>query len=101
MLVCTPELNPSNLGCVGTIIRYNLSVNDGAITNIFAIWGPCENTWIYNNTFYNDASFNIPLVEHGNWNGWASGTHFRNNIFYTKGKYQLYLWREQRQYIQS
>jgi hypothetical protein len=89
MLVCTPELAPSNLGCVGTRIRYNLSVNDGAITNIFAIWGPCEDTWIYNNTFYNDASFNIPLVEHGNWNGWATGTHFRNNIFYTEGKYNF------------
>jgi hypothetical protein len=89
MLVCTSELAPSNLGCVGTIIRYNLSVNDGAITNIFAIWGPCEDTWIYNNTFYTDASFDIPLVEHGDWNGWASGTHFRNNIFYTEGSFRF------------
>jgi hypothetical protein len=89
MLVCTPELAPSNLGCVGTIIRYNLSVNDGAITNIFAIWGPCEDTWIYNNTFYTNSSYNIPLVEHGDWNGWASGTHFRNNIFYTLGSYKF------------
>jgi len=87
MLVCTPDLNPSNLGCTGTIIRYNLSINDGAITDIFEIWGPCENTWIYNNTFYNDASFNIPFIEHGNWDGNASGTHFRNNIIYTQGSF--------------
>jgi hypothetical protein len=87
MLVCTPALNPSNLGCVGTIIRYNLSVNDGAITSTFAIWGPCAETWIYNNTFYTDTSFHVPLVEHGDWNGWASGTHFCNNIVYTKGSF--------------
>ena len=49
--------------------------------------GPCENTWIYNNTFYNDASFNIPFIEHGNWDGNASGTHFRNNIIYTQGSF--------------
>lgn len=89
MLVCTPELSPSNLGCEGTIIRYNLSVNDGAITNIFAIWGPCENTRIYNNTFYNDTSFKIPLIENGNWDGWASRTYFWNNIFYTLGSYSF------------
>ena len=89
MLVCTPDINPSNLGCTGTIIRYNLSVNDGAITDIFEIWGPCENTWIYNNTFYNDSSFNIPFVEHGNWKGWAEGTHFRNNIIYTLGSFDF------------
>ncbi len=89
MLVCTPDLNPSNLGCTGTIIRYNLSVNDGAITDIFEIWGPCENTRIYNNTFYNDASFNIPFIEHGDWKGWATGTHFRNNIIYTLGSFNF------------
>ena len=89
MLVCTPELNPSNLGCTGTIIRYNLSVNDGAITDIMEIWGPCEDTWIYNNTFYNDSTFHITFVEYGNWQGWDSGTHFRNNIICTEGSYSF------------
>lgn len=89
MLVCTPALAPSNLGCVGTIIRYNLSVNDGAITNTFAIWGPCEDTWIYNNSIYTDSLFNIPLLFYGDWNGWASGTHYRNNIICTEGSYRF------------
>ena len=89
MLVCTPETNPSNLGCVGTVIRYNLSVNDGAITNTFAIWGPCEDTWVYNNTIFSDSSFHIPLTFYGQWDRWASGTHFLNNIFHTGGSYSF------------
>jgi len=89
MLVCTPELTPSNLGCVGTIIRYNLSVNDGAITNTFAIYGPCIDTRVNNNTIFADSSLHIPLVFHGQWDSWATGTHFYNNIFYTKGSYSF------------
>jgi hypothetical protein len=89
MLVCTPALNPSNPGCIGTIIRYNLSVNDGAILNTFSIWGPCEDTWIYNNTVYADTSLHIPLIFHGQWDSWATGTHFYNNIFNTSGNFQF------------
>jgi hypothetical protein len=85
-----------NVGNLGTVVRYNISVNDGyratgsaaGFSPTFHIAGPCRNTFIYNNTIYVGkkaaASIDTTLVEMGNWNGWSSDTYFYNNIFFAE-----------------
>lgn len=83
MLICDDggQKPPWNIGNGGTVIRYNISVNDGEHT--FNITGPCLNTRIYNNVFSLGAGKNVPFVASGNWgNAWAADTRFVNNIFY-------------------
>jgi len=89
MLICDDggQSPPWNIGNSGTVIRYNISENDGLHT--FNITGPCQNTQVYNNVFYLDKGQDIPLVASGNWGGgdkWPADTHFFNNVFYTNGK---------------
>ncbi|MHC4745103.1 MAG: choice-of-anchor Q domain-containing protein, partial [Planctomycetota bacterium] len=84
MLICTPEVSRSNIGTIGTVIRYNISYNDGA--RIFRISGPVSNTRIYNNVFHVPEGRDIYAVRHDDWRGWADDTHFYNNIFYVEGK---------------
>lgn len=84
MLICTPATSRRNLGCKGTVIRYNISQNDGA--RIFHIGGPVEDTKIYNNVFYVPRERDIFAVFCTSWGGWAQNTHFYNNIFYVDGK---------------
>ena len=87
MLICDDggQSPPWNIGNSGTVIRYNLSANDGLHT--FNITGPCQNTQVYNNTFYLGKGQDIPLVASGNWGGkWAADTRFSNNVFYVDGK---------------
>jgi hypothetical protein len=83
MLICAP----SNSFCAGTIIRYNISQNDGISTaRVFHFAGRASDTKIYNNTIYVGMHQNLPLLQFTDWNGgWASGTKFLNNIFYADG----------------
>lgn len=82
MLICTPKPDENNVGCVGTIIRYNLSVNDQ--TRTFDIGGGATDTHIYNNTIYVGKGLDVKLVNYGTWgeDNWSDGMHFYNNIFY-------------------
>ena len=83
MLICNDGSSkmPYSLGNVGTIIRYNISQNDGERT--FQISGPCRDTQIYNNVFYVGTSHRPFAVQAGNWGGdWSENTRFCNNIFY-------------------
>jgi hypothetical protein len=87
MLICDDggQQMPWNIGNTGTIIRYNVSRNDGLHT--FNISGPCQNTLIYNNVFYVGKELNVALVASGNWgNAWPKDTKFLNNVFYVDGK---------------
>ena len=87
MLICDDggQNPPWNIGNEGTVIRYNVSANDGLHT--FNISGPCLNTLVYNNTFYLGDAADIPLVASGNWGGrWPADTRFFNNVFYAAGK---------------
>ena len=87
MLICNDGgvKLPWSLGNVGTIIRYNISQNDGERT--FHITGPCRDTLIYNNTIYIGPKLRPALVLAGNWGGdWSENTRFFNNIFYVEGK---------------
>jgi hypothetical protein len=82
MLICTPKPDKNNVGCVGTIIRYNLSVNDH--TRTFDIGGGAKDTYIYNNTIYVGNSMDVKLANYGTWgeDNWSDGMYFYNNIFY-------------------
>jgi hypothetical protein len=90
MLICDDgsQSPPWNIGNSGTVIRYNISRNDGLHT--FNITGPCLNTSIYNNVFYLGKGQDVPFVASGNWGGgvknWPDDTRFVNNVFYAAGK---------------
>ena len=84
ILICTPG-NSYNLD---TVIRYNISQNDGVNSaRVFNFGGGAKNTKVYNNTIYTGLKQNLPLLLFGDWSGGnASGTQFYNNIFYADGR---------------
>ncbi len=90
---------PQNIGNIGTVVRYNISVNDGLrprptprrgmFSPTFHISGPCRDTQIYNNLIYitkkPDPEIDRTLLEMDNWGGpWPENTTFWNNIFYAE-----------------
>lgn len=90
---------PYNIGNVGTVVRYNVSVNDGLrpqptpregmFSPTLHISGPCRDTQIYNNLIYitkkPDPEIDRTLLKMDNWGGpWPKNTAFWNNIFYTE-----------------
>jgi len=84
LLICNDGSSkpPVNAGNVGTVVRYNISQNDGARTfQISAV----ENTAIYNNTIYLRQGMDVLGVFCHSWSGWAKDTRFSNNIFIAKG----------------
>jgi Right handed beta helix region len=74
-------------GNVGTIVRYNISANDGhrGIT----ISGPVRDTLIYNNTIYVGPKQSSDVVLFTDWAGWSSNTSFFNNIFCIAGEARI------------
>jgi parallel beta-helix repeat protein len=84
MLICAPG-NSYNRD---TIIRYNISQNDGINSaRVFHFGGGATNTWIYNNTIYVGPKQDLPLLKFTTWSGGnATETHFINNIFYIDGR---------------
>ncbi len=99
LLVCTNggATGPDNAGNTGTVIRYNVSVNDGlrsvgkhaGFSPIFHISGPVEDTHIYNNVVYMNrkppGDVDRTLLKMDNWGGpWPVNTRFTNNIFDTE-----------------
>jgi Right handed beta helix region len=98
LLVCTNgEIGePDNVGNVGTIVRYNVSINDGlrstgkhaGVSPAFYISGPVKDTKIYNNLVYvnrKPAGVDHNLLKMDNWGGpWPIDTWFANNIFTTE-----------------
>ena len=83
MLICAPGHSYNE----GTIIRYNISQNDGLNSaRVFHISG-ATNTKIYNNAIYVGAKQNLPLLLFNDWDGGsARDTFFYNNIFYVDGR---------------
>jgi hypothetical protein len=84
MLICTP----SDSYCDDTIIRYNISQNDGINSaRVFHFGGGARNTMIYNNVIYVGTKQDLPLLRYTDWGGaYAHNTHFQNNIFYVDGR---------------
>lgn len=90
---------PYNVGNIGTVVRYNISVNDGLrptptrqkgmFSPTFHISGPCRDTQIYNNLIHipkkPNREIDRTLLKMDNWGGpWPENTAFWNNIFYTE-----------------
>jgi len=85
LLICNNGHSPDSVsvGNVGTIVRYNISQNDGSRT--FQMAGPVNMTAIYNNTIFVGDSLDVHLFLFNDWFGWSVNTHVFNNIFYSKG----------------
>jgi len=91
---------PRNIGNQGTVVRYNISVNDGLratpthkgfFSPSFHISGPCKDTRIYNNIIYvnrkPDNKIDTTLLRMDNWGGpWPENTYFANNIFFAEDR---------------
>jgi len=86
MLLCGTEAENGG-GVSGAVIRYNLSVNDGAKgLSVFDITGSISNSAIYNNTVYcgkNDVKL-VNLANYQKVSTLSENTVFTNNIFYAK-----------------
>jgi hypothetical protein len=84
MLICSP----GSSFCEGTIIRYNISQNDGIRTaRVFHFGGGSSNTLVYNNTIYVSATQNLPLLLFGEWDGGRPrDVRFLNNLLYVDGR---------------
>lgn len=70
----------------GTIVRYNISRNEGK--RVIAFDGPATNTQIYNNTIFLDTLFKPKVMQlglFGSTPGYADHVSFQNNIFYNVG----------------
>jgi hypothetical protein len=80
ILVCDDgsKYPPYNAGNSETIIRYNVSVDDGHY--IFNLCGPADQNKIYNNTVYINNKSVSKVVDGGYWGGWTGGTSFTNNL---------------------
>ena len=91
VLVCNSKMSPLiNVGNVGTIIRYNVSYNDGSpeMDNnrgpIFVFSGASAMTRIYNNLIYLDKpTLRLMINVYANKAiGTADNVLFANNVFY-------------------
>jgi len=93
-MACGPEYSYTE----GTVVRYNLSVDDGSMYGKRAIFqigggGGVHNTWIYNNTIYTSPDHAVFQVFHGEpWDGLSAGTHVYNNIFSINGQTAQFGW---------
>jgi hypothetical protein len=79
MLLCAPAKAWSE----GTVVRYNLSVEDGLNSaRVFHFGGGATRTLIHNNTIVIGPRQDLPLLLFTEWDGGkASDTRFVNNLF--------------------
>jgi hypothetical protein len=86
----------------GTIVRYNISQNDGG--NLVRVSGTVTNALVHNNTFYakpdmvNLREPGAPprIIYHKSWQGWSDGVRWVNNIFYNESSSAIYEFGESR-----
>jgi hypothetical protein len=88
-LICAP----GNSFNEDTIIRYNISQNDGVNSaRVFHFGGGASRTRIYHNTIFIGTNQDLPLVLATEWNGgWADDTRFENNLIYVAGRVSFQL----------
>jgi hypothetical protein len=83
MLICSPGKSY----CQHSVIRYNVSQNDG--TNggwVFNIAGNTTDSLIYNNLIFTGAGKKLNLLHYAKWDGGIPRrSSFFNNIFYAQG----------------
>ncbi len=93
-----------NIGTIGTIVRGNVSINDGirpyptfkgVFSPTFHLTGPIENTHIYDNMIIipkKDKGVDNTLVNMDNWGGpWPINTLLENNEIYFEDEIQIKL----------
>lgn len=83
-LICSP----GNSFNEGTIIRHNISQNDGINSaRVIHFGGGATNTRFHHNTIYVGSAQNLPLLLFTEWDGGnAHGTRFEDNIFFVDGR---------------
>lgn len=86
LLICDDGSQPAeaSIGNIGTIVRYNISVNDR--TRGINLSGPVRNSQIYNNTIYVGSTQSLDVVQFADWHGWSDRSTFYNNVFDVAGK---------------
>jgi len=84
MLICTPGKRNAeqNLGNIGTVVRHNISRNDRA--RIFHL-SAAEKTVVEDNAIYVGPDLDVQMLIVTDWEGWADGALFRNNLFNVQG----------------
>lgn len=86
MLICAP--GDAGTGVSGfytqdTVVRYNISQNDGNLGVIFS--GNSYRSYVYNNTFYIGQGSKTNIVDTFNWGAWPYECYFYNNLIYNLG----------------
>jgi hypothetical protein len=76
-----------SVGNIGTIVRYNISLNDRHRGITLA--GPVKETTIYNNTIFVGAQDLSDIVLFTDWYGWPRDTALLNNIFFAAGEARI------------
>ena len=96
LLVCSSKIDGFNMGNVGSVVEYNLSVNDGIrpytvytgkhFSPLIHVSGPCYNTLVAHNILYSDGKapddHDHNFVYSGQWDAYAESTYILDNIFY-------------------
>ncbi len=84
VLICAPGRRATdNLGNRGTIVRSNVSRNDGA--RIFQLSGGVSDVRIEKNVVWVGKGQDVQMVAATEWQGWASDVRFRDNSFAVGG----------------
>ncbi len=81
----------------GTIVRYNLIVNDGGVARkgtdgkfVIRVSGSASNTLFFKNTIIvGEDQTDTKIVLHKAWQTWAADTLYQENIFVKLGKDNL------------
>ena len=73
----------------GTVVRYNISQNDGNGSRIIHFTRPVESLEVYNNVFYVGPGQTTVLIQYGPKSFDSPGVSFANNIFYVDGSVSI------------
>ena len=92
ILLCSaPDgVEPGSVGTYNTVVRYNISQNDGdAMDRVIHYCGDnFYDNYVYNNVFYLGSGKDAKMILFGDWGGYSQGPHYYyNNIFYADGTY--------------
>lgn len=84
VLICSPAPDASsNIGNIGTVVRDNVSRNDGA--RIFQLSGQIRDVSIERNVIHVPAGRDVQMVAATEWQGWASDVRFTGNLLAVAG----------------
>lgn len=103
VLICNSGTDPG-VGNIGTVVQYNVSINDairpratrnGIFSANIHIGGPCKNTLVNRNILHVNpkaASFiDRSIITSDSWDGYADSTTFRENVFFAPQETEIRL----------